>query len=51
MLWIEDILENIPTHPFLTNSKVDMANFVDPHKVFDRRSAFLTFQNAQNKVE
>jgi hypothetical protein len=42
MLWIEYILESIPTHPFFTNSKVDMADFVDPHKVFARKSVFST---------
>jgi hypothetical protein len=47
MLWIEYIIESISTHPFFTNSKVDMPDFVDPHKVFATRSAFSTFQSAQ----
>jgi hypothetical protein len=33
MLWIEHIINSIPTPPILTISKVDMASFVDPHKV------------------
>ncbi len=32
-LWIEDIVESTPTPPFLSNFKVDMINFIDPHKV------------------
>jgi len=40
MLWIEDIVESIPTPPFLTNSKVDMVICVYPHKVVARRSAW-----------
>jgi hypothetical protein len=34
----------------LTNSRVGMANFVDPHKVV-ARSAFLAFPSAWNEVE
>jgi hypothetical protein len=34
MLWIEDI---IATPPFFTISRVDMADFVDSHKVIIRR--------------
>jgi hypothetical protein len=30
MLWIEDIVQNTSTPPFLTNLKVDMAGLVDP---------------------
>jgi len=33
MLWIEDIVESTPTPPFLTKSRVGMANFVNLHKV------------------
>ncbi len=51
MLWIEDIVESTPTPPFLTNSKVDMAIFVYPHKVIARRSAFSTFPSAWNGGE
>jgi hypothetical protein len=32
-LWIEDIVESTPTPPFFINFKVNMANFMDPHKV------------------
>ncbi len=51
MLCIEDIVQCTPAPPFLTNFKVDMASFVDPHKVVVSRSAFLVFQHAQNMVE
>jgi hypothetical protein len=43
MLWIEDI---VVAPPFLTNFRVDMVGFMDPHKVVVRRSAFLAFPNA-----
>jgi len=36
MLWIEDIVENTLALPVLTNSRVDMVGFVDPHKVLVR---------------
>jgi len=32
MLWIEDIVKNTPTPPFLTNFRIDMIDYVDPHK-------------------
>jgi hypothetical protein len=41
MLWNEDIVQCTPTPPFLTNSRVDMVGFVDPHKVVALRSAFF----------
>jgi hypothetical protein len=50
MLWIEDIVESTQAPPFLTNLKIGMANFVDPHKVVVK-SVFLTFPNASNGVE
>ncbi len=40
MLVIQDIVESTPTPPFLTNSKVDMASFVDLHNVIARKNAF-----------
>jgi len=43
MLWIEDI---VVAPPFLTNFRVDMVGFMNPHKVVVRRSAFLAFPNA-----
>ncbi len=42
MLWMEDIVESPLAPPFLTNSKVDMVNFVNARKVV-ARSAFLPF--------
>jgi hypothetical protein len=43
MIWIEDIVIILA---FLTNSKVDMASFVDLHKVVVKRNAFLAFSHA-----
>jgi hypothetical protein len=40
MLWIEDIGENTLALPFLTNSRVDMVSYGDPHKVVVRRNTF-----------
>ncbi len=52
MLRIENIIESTPPLPFLINSRVDMANFVDPCKVVVRRSAFSSFfSSAQNGGE
>jgi hypothetical protein len=44
MLWIKNIVESTPTLPFLTNSKVDMINFMDPHKVLLEGVHFQPFQ-------
>jgi hypothetical protein len=50
MLWIEDIVENTPTPPFvLINFGVDMAGFVNPQVV--RKSAFSAFPRAKNGEE
>ncbi len=51
MLSIEDIVQNTQAPPFLTNLKVDMASFIDPHKVIIRKNAFLTLPNAWNGGE
>jgi hypothetical protein len=45
MLWIENIVEGTPIPPFLTNSKIDMTSFVDPHKAV-AKSAFSAFLSA-----
>jgi hypothetical protein len=39
MLWIEDIVESTLVPPFFINSRIDMVNFVNLHKVVTR-SAF-----------
>ncbi len=39
---MEDIVESTLAPPFSTNSKVDMVDFVNAHKVV-ARSAFLPF--------
>jgi hypothetical protein len=41
MLWIEDTIENIPAHPFFTNSIIDMASFVNLHKVIIKNAFFI----------
>jgi len=51
MLWIENIVESTLAPPFLTNSRVDMANFVDPCKVVVGRNAFSFYSSAQNEGE
>jgi hypothetical protein len=50
MLWMEDIVESPLAPPFLTNSKVDMVNFVNARKVV-ARSAFLPFYSVWNGVD
>jgi hypothetical protein len=51
MKGIEDINESTSILPVLSNSKVDMANFVHPCKVAPLRSTFSHFQSAQNEGE
>jgi hypothetical protein len=46
MPWVEDIVESTSTPQFLTNSRIDIIDFVHPHKVIVRRSAFLAFPSA-----
>jgi len=46
MQWIEDIVKSTQALPFLTNSRVDMVGFVNPHKVVVRKSAFSSFPSA-----
>jgi hypothetical protein len=43
-LWIGDIVENRPTIPFFNTSNVDIARFVDSHKIVAQRNAFSTLQ-------
>jgi hypothetical protein len=49
MLWIEDIVGNTRTPLFLTNFRIDMIGFVDPHMVVVKRIAFSAFPSAQNE--
>jgi hypothetical protein len=51
MLWFEDIGESTSTLPFLTNSEVDMAGFVNLHKMAPIQNSFSHLQNAQNGSE
>jgi hypothetical protein len=48
MLWFEDSGESTSTLPFLTNSKVGMAGFVNLHKMAPIKNSFSHFHNAQN---
>jgi hypothetical protein len=45
MLWIEDIVKSTPTLPFLSNFRIDMTSFGDPHKVVGRKNAFSAFSS------
>jgi hypothetical protein len=45
-LWIEGTIESTQAPPFFINSRIDMASFVDPHKVIVT-SAFLALPSAQ----
>jgi hypothetical protein len=46
MQWIEDIVKSTRALPFLTNSRVGMVGFVNPHKVVARKSAFSSLPSA-----
>ncbi len=51
MLWFGDIDKSTSTLPFLTNSKVNMAGFINLHKLAPIKSAFSHLQSAQNGGE
>ncbi len=51
MLWIKNIVESTQAPSFSTNSRTDLASFVDPHKVVARRSAFSALPSAHNGGE
>ncbi len=51
MLWIEEIAESKPAPQFLTNSRIDIAGFVNPHKVVVSDNAFLVVQVHKNTGE
>ncbi len=46
MLWIENIVKSTLAPSFLTNFRIDMDWFCDPHKVVTRRNGFLAFPHA-----
>jgi hypothetical protein len=48
---IENIVENTPAPPVLTNFRVDMVGFVNPHKMIVRKSSFSVFLSARNGSE
>jgi hypothetical protein len=47
----ENIIKSAHAFPFLTNPRIDMASFVDFHKVIVKRNAFLAFSSARNGGE
>jgi hypothetical protein len=51
MQWIEDIVKSTRTLPFLTNYRVGIVDFVNPHKVVARKSAFSALPRARNGGE
>jgi len=50
MLWIENIVKSTQAPSFSTNSRIDLAGFVDPHKVV-ARSAFSALPSARSGGE
>jgi len=50
MLWIEEIVESKPAPQFLTNSRIDIAGFVNTHKVVVNGNTFLVVQVHQMQV-
>jgi hypothetical protein len=50
--WTEDIVDSAPAHPFMTNFRVDVVDFVDPSiMIVAKRSPFSAFPSAQNGAE
>jgi hypothetical protein len=44
LLWIEEIVESKPALQFLTNSRIDIAGFVNLHQVVVSGNVFLVVQ-------
>jgi len=51
MLWFKDIDESTSTLPFWINSKVDLAGFVNLHKMVPTKNSFSHLESAQNGGE
>jgi len=51
MLWLQDIVESTLVLSFFINLKIDMVDFVYPHKVVARRNRFSVFSNTWNGDE
>jgi hypothetical protein len=51
MLWIEEIAESKPAPQFLTNSRIDIAGFVNPHKVVVSGKCIFSCSSAPNTGE
>ncbi len=52
MLWTEDIVDSAPAHPFLTNFRVDMVNFMNSRiMMVAQRGPFSAFPSARNGGE
>jgi hypothetical protein len=50
ILWIENIVKSTLAPLFFTNLRINMANFVNPHKAVVKRNAFSAFPSAQNGI-
>jgi hypothetical protein len=50
MLWIEEIVQSKTAPQILTNSRIDIAGFVNTHKVVVSGNAFLVVQVHQIQV-
>jgi len=50
LLWIEEIVESKPALQFLTNSRIDIAGFVNLHQVVVSGNVFLVVQVHQIQV-
>jgi hypothetical protein len=50
MLCIDEIVESKPAPQFFTNSRIDIAGFLNPHKVIVSGNAFLVVQVHQIQV-
>ncbi len=50
VLWIEEVVECTPTTLFLSNYNVDMAKFVDLHKVVAQKFAFQHLQMHETRM-
>jgi hypothetical protein len=49
ILWITNIVGNTRAPLFLTNFRIDMVGFVDPHMVVVKRSAFSARNESEEK--
>jgi len=48
---LRTFVESTSTPPYLTNSRIDMVHFVNPHNVVARKNTISTFPSARNRSE